>query len=558
MQRSIPPKQSIPKEEQGLTMVLALFLGLILIAGVSGLMLRQLMARKLGSSESYQQMAENAAINGFNRILGEVNRDSETNYKGYFLTLRNDADGWGWRNPNSGDYPLVELCTYTGLSLTADPLGGADDPNLPAPTVPLNTVPLPRSDEEIQTHRADGKGDIQLFYRLRGYALAGDGTSNDEGTFQIEGIVKRQADADDDTKYLARTLLTRSLYIDQRVAGEGDWAVMAGYHMRLGDAEIEGKGKILLDVTEEEAEAFQMSNGCRKNNLLQSVGSTNDDEDFWPRIWPVMERGLPTLSLFEKGNAKDMMSSSSSKIRVWSFDDSDPSNSLDRCGEVACVRREDRDSFDDPPGVDQDNARIVIEQDDICDGSSSFECHMYIEHMNLNNTEVLIETGSSSKPRPVVIHLELPKSSSKIISNLSGNIKLSGDSLFCGVNNGQRQCNGKPERFVIAASAGTDGLSCDATAHVLDFTGDTLPHAFIHLRKGTVKPAADATLHGVIWAQNICTKDVQFTLNTSDSNETVVRAANTLWQWGEQGFPGYGQMVVRGIRGTGLDTFRRW
>ena len=30
------------------------------------LMLRQLMARKLGSDESYQQMAENAAINGFN------------------------------------------------------------------------------------------------------------------------------------------------------------------------------------------------------------------------------------------------------------------------------------------------------------------------------------------------------------------------------------------------------------------------------------------------------------------------------------------------------------
>ena len=27
---------------------------------------------------------------------------------------------------------------------------------------------------------------------------------------------------------------------------------------------------------------------------------------------------------------------------------------------------------------------------------------------------------------------------------------------------------------------------------------------------------------------------------------------------GQPNFPGYGQMVTRGIRGTGLDTFRRW
>ena len=105
MKINLPRNKSISKEEQGLTMVLALFLGMILIAGVTGLMLRQLMARKLGANESYQQMAENAAINGFNRILGELNRDSDTRYTGYFLTLRNDEQGWGWRNPNSANYP---------------------------------------------------------------------------------------------------------------------------------------------------------------------------------------------------------------------------------------------------------------------------------------------------------------------------------------------------------------------------------------------------------------------------------------------------------------------
>ena len=126
------------------------------------------------------------------------------------------------------------------------------------------------------------------------------------------------------------------------------------------------------------------------------------------------------------------------------------------------------------------------------------------------------------------------------------------------MNDGDSACNEKPERFVISASAGTDELSCAASAHVLDFAGDSLPHAIVHLRKGTVRPSTAASLHGVIWAHNICTSDVDFTLKTSNSGKSVVEQANTLWQWEEKRFPGYGQMVVRGIRGTGLDTFRRW
>lgn len=546
MNFNIPKNKRIGKEEQGLTMVLALFLGMILIAGVTGLMLRQLMARKLGSSESYQQMAENAAINGFNRILGELNRDSDTNYKGYFLTLRNDEEGWGWRNPNSADYPLVELCTDTSFSLTADPLGGVDSADVQPPTVPLVTSGA------IPTQRNDGRGDIQLLYRLRGYALAGDGTGNDEGTFQIEGIVQRKGDAGNQNKYLARTLLTRSLFINQRVAGEGDWAVLGSYYMRLGNTAITGPGKVLLDVSN--ASQFQAMNGCSTANLLSSVSSSNDA--MASRIWPVLNRGLPTMSLFEQGKAKDTMNSNSSRIRVWNFDDS--GTTTDRCGEVVCVRREDRTTFQTPAGIVQSGSTIVIRQEDICPGSSSFECHMYVEHMNLNNTKILIETGTAGNARPVVIHPERPKTSSAAIPGYAGNITLSGSSLLCGVNNGDTNCNEKPERFVISASAGNEDLSCYATSHVLDFAGDSLPHAIVHLQKGTVRPSAAANLHGVIWARNICTSDVAFTLKTSNSGKSVVEQANTLWQWEEKRFPGYGQMVVRGIRGTGLDTFRRW
>ncbi|MDA7677065.1 hypothetical protein N8563_00945 [bacterium] len=540
----------VAQEEQGVTMVLALFMGLILMTGITGLMLRQITSRKLSSSESYQQMAENAAINGFNRILGEINKDDESRYKGYFLTLRNDAEGWGWRNPNSANFPLVELCTDTSLSITADPLSDSNDV--------ANAISLSNTDPEVRSQREDGKSPIKLYYRLRGYALAGDGKGADEGTFQIEGIVKRAKDQNNDNSYLARALLTRSLYIDQRVAGSGDWAVLGGYYMRLGNTKIQGSGKILLDVSN--PTPYQVSGDCQK--LLEKVGATNIKLE--SRIWPVLDRGLPTTDLFSSESdptapdrTKDKMNSASSTIRVWSFDDSEtPMNP--RCNQTACVRGEDSDEFVVPEGINADAKTIIIEQDDICSGSTSFECHIYIEHMNLNESKVLIETGSQSSPRPVVIHLELPNRDSTRVDDISGNIVLGSNSKFCGINNGSTNCNQKPERFVISSAAGSDDLSCEATSHVLDFSGNSFPHAVVHLRKGTLRPSGNATLHGVIWAQNICTSDTQFTLETSESNKPVVEAMYELWGWRDKGFPGYGQMVVRGIRGTGLDTFRRW
>ena len=79
--------RKVPKQEQGLSMLIALMMGMVLMAGVTGLLLRQLMGRKLGAAESYQQMAETAALNGFNRILSELNNDDNTTYKGYLFTL---------------------------------------------------------------------------------------------------------------------------------------------------------------------------------------------------------------------------------------------------------------------------------------------------------------------------------------------------------------------------------------------------------------------------------------------------------------------------------------
>ena len=140
---------------------------------------------------------------------------------------------------------------------------------------------------------------------------------------------------------------------------------------------------------------------------------------------------------------------------------------------------------------------------------------------------------------------------------LSGNIKLSGKVCFVGsimdqhhATKARKACDHQQHWW------GRNELCSDST--VLSFEGDNLPHALVHLPKGTVRPTANAKLHGLIWAHSICANNGAIQLVTEDSDGTVVRAADELWQWSDQGFPGYGRMVTRGIRGTGLDTFRRW
>ena len=104
------------------------------------------------------------------------------------------------------------------------------------------------------------------------------------------------------------------------------------------------------------------------------------------------------------------------------------------------------------------------------------------------------------------------------------------------------------------------GVSPSTDRYVLAFDGDSLPAASVHLLPGIVKTGSSSTsLNGLIWADGICADAGPFDLITGTSGDsTVVRDLNEQWDWESQNFPGYGQMVTRGIRGTGLDTFRRW
>ena len=66
---------------------MALLMGMVLMGGATALMVRMMGARKLSASESYQQLAEAAAVNGFNRILATLNSPQKQNYLGYLYLI---------------------------------------------------------------------------------------------------------------------------------------------------------------------------------------------------------------------------------------------------------------------------------------------------------------------------------------------------------------------------------------------------------------------------------------------------------------------------------------
>jgi Tfp pilus assembly protein PilV len=561
-----------PKQEQGLSLVISLMMGMVLVAGVTGLLIRQLTARKLAASESYQQMAETAALNGFNRILSELNDDNSSSYKGYLLTLDHNggnieipgSEEWGWNANNREDFPLRELCTDRSFLPKAVP---ATDSNTDPPPTDLTEATI--------SQRNDERGNIKLQYRLRGYKTTASAENRGlgEGTFQIEGIVVRE---DDNTEknFLARTLLLRSLYISSIVAGEGDWAVLSGPTLFLGNTEILnsngtiGDGKVLLNVNS--ADNYTNPNNCLPSNLLADVHASSTNDNLRNRVIPILERGLPNSSLWNLGKTEDKQIDSDN-IRIWSFDDTknpQTSNGVDNdweCKDIACSRESNEATATGRSDLVESNGDVIrLSANELCKGSGN-DCHVYVEHINLTKTRLLIET---SENRPVVLHLEYPGTSTvdPAESNITGSINLASGSQLCGVDSGSSNCNGKPEELVIlSAVSKPNGLrSCLVTPqsdpYVLAFEGDSLPHATIHLIPGIVKTGSSRTsLNGLIWADGICTNSGPFSLITDTSQGgSVVRALSERWGWESKNFPGYGQMVTRGVRGTGLDTFRRW
>ena len=67
-------RRNIRPDESGIAVLLALMMGLVLSAGASALLINQLYAKRLSSSESYQQISEAAAITTLLPLVGSQTR----------------------------------------------------------------------------------------------------------------------------------------------------------------------------------------------------------------------------------------------------------------------------------------------------------------------------------------------------------------------------------------------------------------------------------------------------------------------------------------------------
>ena len=557
------------QEQEGLALVLALLLGMVMMAGVSGLLARQLMSRRLSAKESYQQMAEGAANNGLNRILGELNNAEPDQDRGFLFTTDNRENsnepnsGFNWERLNTNNPPQFSaLCLDTSIGL---PLHPESKTNAIWPTteVPLN-------EKNAANMREDGISKIETFYRLRGYSSPGTSGSTDSGEakFIIEGIVRRKGA--DPKSYLARSRLERSLYIQSWVDTKRrkDWAALAARHVELGPIQLNNPGLILWHADPNQATDIQRD--CNSTSMVNRLGGQGSARfKLANRIWPVINQEQPPSTIFKLNGSKDHVPEQPSQLRVWRIDDTNLNPPGNCWWRILCQRGSHSSSYSPPSEINsriswrrvnntwQPTAVIHLREKDICTGSKG-DCHIYVDQINLKRSKLLIENGA----RPVVIHLlGAAQGNSTGLNSASGTISLGNNALICGVDVNSTTCNDKPERLIITTEATQAPDRCNGTDHRLILNGKSLPAAWILMRQGTVALASNAELNGFIWTHSFCSNNHQLVLNEGSSEMNsggTLKKATDLWDWSGKGFAGYGRKTTRGIRGTGLDQFQRF
>lgn len=662
-QRKTAKPISSAHDEQGIALVMTLMMGVILVTGATGLLVRQLSAKKLASSESYQQMAEAAASNGFNRILAVLNNASTTEYLGHLFTEPNNPNNnWNWQNP----YSKGEYCSgMSELPQYADADGKLDDLPWPASTAGylLNNTTL----------RRDNKGQVLTTYRLRSYNSTfsnGQGT----GTFEVEGFVRRYLN-DDTSPILARARLTRSLQLESTIARPDDWGVIAVQFSNALDGtsersvKIDGPGKFVWYT----ANALQ-DNCNRVYNNDTNVPGQPTESPLWPILRDNNTPYIPASNIYAiEGSSIDSVKISGNPYtRIWAFDDSNPS-----CEHVVCVgpsssigesnaeitqnpsvidteatmntelndtelskyktimhnkknnkikigtcintnnpendcksedlqssywqwsswkrwvdrirgnsitrwrkindntieigtctkywamqckldnntwRWEEIQTGSNSARSDADltnSSKVVkIDAEDICKDANARVCHLYVQKINLNDTHVFIKNDIQA----VVLHLNVDDS----VSQGNEIYKLGANSKLCGVNSlaGEPECNLDPVRFVITQDGNNERQSCPTEADTEDFqfAGQSLPAAWVSMNTGRVQ-AENVTMKGAIWASSLCSEGV-LAVSTADDESAYVDEFKTYWNFSNT--EGIGRRIVRGIRGSGFDIFKRW
>mgnify|MGYP003333366436 CR=1 FL=1 len=549
--RPIPARRF--HQDEGMALPIALIIGALLLVASAGLLVKLLLLRSAGAAESYKQLAELASSNGLSRILAKLN-DTQTTDISYLWRLSQDEEldpvGTPLRQWDLGDpavRPLMEQ-PCTPLSLT----GATKTTLLGGELTPGANL------------RSDGRPDsVGISYRLRSYSYS---PGDSKATFTVEGYATQGSGSSQNV--LARSLLTRVLALKRLVRSNDDWGVIAAKTMALGPSTITGNGKVLWLLDSAGASRFGVAGACNAATLGSALGSTNASTQ--AKLWPLVGSDFPSPGQFDQLAAIDLVGGTSpSQRRVWNIDDkrtttcSGSSPGTGATGEAICTRGESSTSWTSGEsaatvkrsgGAGSSITAITLHADNRCGGTSSTQpCLIWVESIQLRNGATLsIETASNQGARPVILRLLRPQ---ETITLTSGKLC---QADYAASASSPLPCSSSPkaENLAIVASNGDSATSCSTATQTLKFGGASLPAALVLMPQGTVSISAAATTTGLLWAGNICATPGITLSTTNGGGSSVIDGFKTTWQWDSS--LTFGRTVTRGIRGTGLDLFRRW
>ena len=548
-------RQRQAKTDAGMAMGMALTSGFVLALATSGLVAKQLMSRRVGTSEGYQQLAELAASNGMNRILAALN-DKDTNISHFWKLSQSD--------PNAPIGTPLQQWDLTGSQLRkamaqpcADNSSSGSTPNVLFGGDLSNGYNL----------KDNGRQEpVQISYSLRSYNYsAGDR----KAIVAVEGYAT--AGNSDNAKILGRSLVTRVIALQDQHNSHDDWGVIAARSMQLGASKVFGEGRVLWMLNQQQADKAIEQTACNTSDLAKQLGI--DSASTASRVWLLSSTTaanpeFPSAEILDQQTSIDRIDSNlNSERRLWSINDNrslmcnggpPPSGSS---GDAICTRGESqRDwvSFDSGATVQRAGGRvkkITLHSEDICKSTPSRPCSLLIESIRLNSGATLsVETSSADGNRPVVLRMLKPEDSIELKSG-----------QLCQAKYRQQQSNPLPcqsadqstaSNLVILATGGSKTNSCIASGQRLTFGDKALASALVIMPQGTVKVAQPASMRGVVWAHNICA-DKGLSLSTTEPDgRSVIQSFQDTWLPHES--LTFGRTITRGIRRTGLDRPVNW
>lgn len=496
------------KRDDGMALLLAVLMGVVLIAAGSALLAIQLLSRRSAASASNRDLAEAAAMNGLNRIEAQLNQAG-------------GDDRYLWELPSNAWVDAASPSTAASLRALL---------NQPCSLLPIDAATLALlQGGSVGGERNDGGVPITSRYRLRSYTKSGS-----DWVLTVEGFSERGAGSG---RIQARSLISRRYQVSNlgvsRAGTWNDWAMLAGRELELGATSLrngddsgDGVGlvQLVLEDSTSNRNGFASSSSCDSGVLLGRVGATTGNLS--GRIWPTIGQTMPGAGWFESNTVVDKYAATGQE-RQWQIDDSQsyPSNITDAVVSGSTIR---------------------LPQSKLCTGNTAnLPCQVGVRSIRLRSRTLLIE----AQDRPVILRLNSDGST----------IDLANQGKICTVPVGGSSCySGAPQRLVILGTASDTATGCSDSASLdqsyVSISGNSLPEALVVLPEATFRLSGPASLRGVVWARRICAA-AGLKLLTQAGREPVVKLANATWKFPADTTAGRSLTTVRS---TSTDPFQSW